>query len=92
MLTNKWCASFIKYTTRTATFERKEVNEKRYTNAIECDGIYLQNARARIAWASEVGDRRYLGEVVASFQENYDERWRVWVYRCGIMISDPFPT
>ena len=57
------------------------VNEIWFSNAIEHGGICLQNARARIAWASEVGDRRYLGEVVASFQENYDERWRVWVYR-----------
>ena len=39
-----------------------------------------QTARARIAWANDRAAERFLGEVVARVQRNYNPLWHVWVY------------
>ncbi len=38
-----------------------------------------QSNGARIGWARHKDVERFMGELVSSAQENYDERWRVWV-------------
>ena len=34
---------------------------------------------ARIGWARTKWVERFMGELVSSAQENYNEKWRVWV-------------
>ncbi len=40
---------------------------------------YFQLIGARIGWARTKWVERFMGELVSSAQENYNERWRVWV-------------
>ena len=41
--------------------------------------MYLQSNGARMGWSRHKSVERFMGELVSSAQENYNEKWRVWV-------------
>ncbi len=41
--------------------------------------FWIQANGARIGWARHKDVERFMGELISSGQENYDDKWQVWV-------------